>query len=96
MVNAKSTKEKSQEEIEEEIDVWHQSSDFTKALKKSAGKVFDPKTRTMTGRPRVGRKFNVTFPELTIEKLKEAASKRGVGYQTMVRIIVSEKLKEYE
>ena len=47
------------------------------------------------GRPRVGRKFNVTMPEGLIALLQKAGEKRGVGYQTMIRMICAEKIREY-
>lgn len=47
------------------------------------------------GRPRVGRKFNVTIPEELIALLQKAGEKRGVGYQTMVRMICTEQIREY-
>ena len=47
------------------------------------------------GRPRVGRKFNVTMPEDLIALLQKAGEKRGVGYQTMIRMICTEQIREY-
>ena len=47
------------------------------------------------GRPRVGRKLNVHLPEELIEKLEKAGAKRGLGYQTMIRLICAEKIDEY-
>ena len=47
------------------------------------------------GRPRVGRKFNVTMPEDLIALLQKAGEKRGVGYQTMIRMICAEQISEY-
>lgn len=47
------------------------------------------------GRPRVGRKFNVTMPEDLIALLQKAGEKRGVGYQTMIRMICTEQIQEY-
>ena len=47
------------------------------------------------GRPRVGRKFNVTMSEDLIALLQKAGEKRGVGYQTMIRMICTEQIREY-
>ncbi len=47
------------------------------------------------GRPRVGRKFNVIMPEELIALLQKAGEKRGVGYQTMIRMICTEQISEY-
>jgi predicted DNA binding CopG/RHH family protein len=96
MQNRKLIAKKSQEEIENEIDAWHQTTDFSKVPGFDKGKIIHPKALNIPGRPRVGRKFNVILPEDTIDKIKQVAAKRGIGYQTMVRIIVSEKIKDYE
>ena len=47
------------------------------------------------GRPRLGRKFNVIMSEELIALLQEAGEKRGVGYQTMIRMICTEQIHEY-
>jgi hypothetical protein len=47
------------------------------------------------GRPRVGRKLNVTMPEELIALLQKAGEKRGVGYQTMIRMICTEQIQSY-
>ncbi len=47
------------------------------------------------GRPKLGRKFNVVMSDELIIKLQEAGNKRGVGYQTMVRLICSEHIAKY-
>ncbi len=47
------------------------------------------------GRPKLGRKFNVVMSEDLIFKIQEAGSKRGVGYQTMVRLICMENISKY-
>ena len=56
------------------------------------GKLVDLAKR---GRPRIGKKFNVTFPDVLIKKIMRAGKKKGVGYQTMIRIICTEKIDEY-
>lgn len=47
------------------------------------------------GRPKLGRKFNVVMPDDLILKIQEAGKKRGIGYQTMVRLICSEQITRY-
>ena len=47
------------------------------------------------GRPRLGRKLNVIMSEELIALLQEAGQKRGVGYQTMIRMICTEHIHEY-
>ena len=38
---------------------------------------------------------SILLPQPLIEKLKEKAAKRGIGYQTMLKIIVHEHVDEY-
>lgn len=38
---------------------------------------------------------SIFLPAQTIEKLRRKAAKRGIGYQTMLKIIVHEHLDEY-
>lgn len=38
---------------------------------------------------------SILLPPPLIEKLKEKAAKRGIGYQTMLKIIVHEHVDEY-
>lgn len=64
-----------------------EGSDVPNAVVVSAGQ--------RKGRPRVGRKFNVTMPEDLIAMLQKAGEQRGVGYQTMIRLICTEKIREY-
>ena len=47
------------------------------------------------GRPPIGRKFNVVMPEELIGLLEKAGKQKGVGYQTMIRIICTEKIDDY-
>jgi predicted DNA binding CopG/RHH family protein len=47
------------------------------------------------GRPKIGRKLSIILPEELISILEKAAKKKGVGYQTMIRIICTEKVDEY-
>jgi len=47
------------------------------------------------GRPPIGRKFNVVMPENLIGLLEKAGKQKGVGYQTMIRIICTEKIADY-
>lgn len=38
---------------------------------------------------------SILLPEPLIEKLKEKAGKRGIGYQTMLKIIIAEQMDRY-
>ncbi len=41
------------------------------------------------------RPTSILLPTELVEKLREKAAKRHIGYQTMLKIIVSEHLEEY-
>lgn len=47
------------------------------------------------GRPKIGRKLSIILPEEVIKQLITAGKMKGVGYQTMIRIICTEKVDEY-
>ena len=38
---------------------------------------------------------SILLPEPLIEKLKEKAERRGIGYQTMLKIILTEQVDHY-
>lgn len=38
---------------------------------------------------------SILLPELLIEKLRDKAEHRGIGYQTMLKIILTEKVDQY-
>jgi len=46
-----------------------------------------PKTRQMS--------TSILLDPATIDRLKDKATRRGIGYQTMLKIIVHEHLNEY-
>lgn len=85
MAKRKST---DQEKIDKQVDEWMDKTDFSKAIAK--GKVIPGR-----GRPAIGTKISLTLPEELIRELKEAAEKRSIGYQTMIRMIVKENIKNY-
>lgn len=82
---------KSVEEMDDEIDALFQAGEIDIPL--GQGFVFDPPNRR--GRPKIGEKIKITAPEELIALLRKAGEKRGVGYQTMARIILKEKIEEY-
>lgn len=47
------------------------------------------------GRPSVGSKISITLPDELIVELKNAAAKKAIGYQTLIRMIVKENIKKY-
>ena len=52
-----------------------------------SGVMIRPKHRLMA--------TSILLPPAIIEKLREKAEKRGIGYQTMLKIIVHEHVDEY-
>lgn len=51
--------------------------------------------KTKAGRPHIGRKVAITLPEELIEELRQAGEARGLGYQTMARVILTERISDY-
>lgn len=41
------------------------------------------------------RPTSILLPEPLIEKLRKKAGKRGIGYQTMLKIILTEQVDQY-
>ena len=41
------------------------------------------------------RPTSILLPENLVEKLKNKAEKRGIGYQTMLKIILTEQVDQY-
>ena len=73
------------------IDDLLEKTDFTEAIKNSKSIDLSKKV----GRPQIGEKISITIPPELIEHLKAAASKRHIGYQTMMRIILAENIEKY-
>ena len=82
---------KSVEEMDSEIDELLMNVEIDTS--KAKGFVFDPTSKR--GRPKIGEKFQITAPDELVEMLKKAGDMRGVGYQTMARIILKEKIQDY-
>jgi predicted DNA binding CopG/RHH family protein len=58
------------------------------------GAIVHPKS--LRGRKKIGEKISLTLGSELIERLKNVSGKRGIGYQTMIRLILNEKVKDYE
>jgi predicted DNA binding CopG/RHH family protein len=86
-------KRKSMKDHEDTFDQEFEESDFGEG--ENVPKAVLISTSQRRGRPRVGRKFNVTMSEELIALLQKAGEKRGVGYQTMIRMICTEQIREY-
>ncbi len=52
------------------------------------------KSTVKKGRKMIGRRSSVVLPESAIEEISEKAEKIGLGYQTMLRILILEKLND--
>ena len=46
------------------------------------------------GRKKIGTKIAIILPDEILQELKSLAEKKAIGYQTLIRIIVLEKLEE--
>lgn len=88
------TEAEKQEELkrDDEFLASFESADWEKARK--AGVFVQPKA--LRGRKKIGVKISLTLGSELIERLKNVSGKRGIGYQTMIRLILNEKVKDYE
>ena len=77
------------EREEQEVDQWLENTDLSESIAKAK----DMPARR--GRKPVGTKISIVLPEDLIDQLRNAADKRSIGYQTLIRIIVSENVKKY-
>lgn len=71
------------------IDEWLDKTDLSENIKQGVV------VQGRKGRPPVGSKISITLPDDLIVELKEAAGKRAIGYQTLIRMIVKENIKRY-
>lgn len=74
---------------EDEAEKLLAASDLTSTIKKSEHLDVRP------GRKPIGTKISIILPEDLIKVLREAADKRAIGYQTLIRMIVAENIKKY-
>ena len=58
------------------------------------GAIVHPKS--LRGRKKIGENISLTLGSELIERLKNVSGKRGIGYQTMIRLILNEKVQDYE
>ena len=79
------------EEEENQVEKWLDETDLAESI--TSGVRIDLSKKA--GRPQIGEKISVTIPPVLIEKIKEAALKRHIGYQTMLRIILAENVQKY-
>ena len=77
---------------EDNFDELFENTDFGTEIKNP---VWVKASERKGGRPKIGRKLSIILPEELISTLEKAAKKKGVGYQTLIRIICTEKVNEY-
>ncbi len=87
MTNNKSTKAETkkiltEEEFEDMMDDFLITDEIIK------------KSTVKKGRKMIGRRSSVVLPESAIEEITAKAEKIGLGYQTMLRILILEKLND--
>lgn len=51
-------------------------------------------TYSRPGRKKVGKRISITLPEDLIEYLKEEGKAKGMGYQTLARMYLLERVEE--
>jgi predicted DNA binding CopG/RHH family protein len=61
---------------------------------KKEGERVQPKA--LRGRKKIGEKISLTLGTDLINRLKSVSETRGIGYQTMIRLILNEKVRDYE
>ncbi len=72
---------------EQEAEFWdtHDSTDFLEDTEEVVIEYVDARPKTL---------ISLRLPSNTIEGLKALATRRGIGYQTMIRMWVMERLEE--
>ena len=92
-----STKRKRKSQMEE-VDAQLERTDFSEVATGQAIKMADVhEARRKRGRPSVGKRRSIILPDELVERIQRIADKFNVGgYQPMIRLILSEKLEEYE
>jgi predicted DNA binding CopG/RHH family protein len=74
---------------ENDVDKMLDKADLSEVIQKAKP------MRLKAGRKPIGTKISIVLPVELIEVLRGAANKRAIGYQTLIRIIVSENVKKY-
>ena len=74
---------------DEAFDAFVEKTDFAEAVRD--GKMIVGRR----GRKRIGSKVTVTLPDALINRLKSAADRKAIAYQTLIRMIVAENIERY-
>lgn len=82
----------------DDVDADLENADFSDVTTKHAVKMAElHEAREKRGRPSVGKRRSIILPDELIERIKKVADKLNIGgYQPLIRLILSEKLGEYE
>jgi len=82
----------------DDVDKVLEKTDFSNVSTKHAVKMTDIyEEREKRGRPSVGKRRSIILPDALVERLIEVAEKLNIGgYQPLIRLILSEKIEEYE
>jgi hypothetical protein len=96
--NKKTATKRKQKTQMEEVDLELDQADFSDVTIKHVVKMAEiHETREKRGRPSVGKRRSIILPDDLIERIKKVADKLNIGgYQPLIRLILSEKLAEYE
>lgn len=82
----------------DDVDARLEKADFSNVTLKHAVAMDEVhEARETRGRPSVGKRRSIILPDELIERIKKVAEKLNIGgYQPLIRLILSEKLGEYE
>lgn len=84
----------SQEKHDDEARDWFNKTDFGKSSD-TQGVLWTRESGVIKrGRKPIGKRLNIVLSEETIEELKLLSKKKGLGYQTLIRTFVLEKIEE--
>ena len=86
MKHLKKTRRKSQATLDRELEREFESVDFSSLKEEGVQPQFVRPKEKLT---------SIFLPPSLIEKLKMKGAKRGIGYQTMLKIIVHENVGKY-
>lgn len=74
---------------------WFNNTDFGKNSENVHGALWKKNLGIIKkGRKPIGKRLNIVLSEETIEELKVLSKKKGLGYQTLIRTFVLEKIEE--
>jgi len=84
---------KTQAQLDEELEREFEETNLGKAVTRSVGGSAQELAKRVV-KPRQ-QATSIYLPPVLVERLKEKAAKRHIGYQTMLKLIVSEHLEDY-